>query len=469
LQLHEQTQRFILLLIFYLFGPVLMLCIIGGIVVRKLPANARSWEQSLAQQTGLYWTIESVEYRSPGFVRLHSVTILDESAQHPIFLAKVIDVQLVTDPHRAKTFPDITVDAGRSSGLTARLVQTFPSLQSGNRFWNITVPYSILNFSTYSSEDSALFVQNTLHRLLSRFETLSDVPMQFVLEEIAVISEYSLQKEGSKIEDKVDFFRFVKGNIYQTPTEIRSDWELKVKDFSDFDALYFSLMLSLNNTVNISFQTGRQPIPCDLAAVFCSLFKHFSGGSFLGKFALSSRMGRADSSTIRLDQVTFKDVPLAPLAKPYTGFAVEGMITDLQLQQAVFGAEPLYVEGHLLVQHGAVETALFHSCIGRFQLGIEPDSILLDLSLPMIPFTECAIHFRLRPDGIDFWADQRWGNTLMFQALNADGSGGMRLSLPETRRIVTYHELMSIFAPDNAPVVPLTPGLQAVLPYIPIP
>ena len=472
MQLHEQTQRFILLLIFYLFGPILTLGIIGGIMLRKLPSNARSWEQSLILKTGLRWTIQTVEYRSPCFVRLHDFQILDDAAQ-ALFIAPKIEVRLVTDTRWEKIFPGIPLISDPEPSfawnrLTGLLVNAFPSFRSANQFWQITVPVSILNFDRYSNEDSARLVQNMLHKFFARLTTLSDVPVQLVLEQIAVISEYSLIKNADKIEEKIDLFRFVQGNIYRTNSEIRSDWSFQIKDVSDLDVEHLSFVLSPTDSVEISFKTGKQPIPCDLAAVFCPLFKHFYGGTFQGEFSLTTHNGSVQTPTIRLNKVCFKCVPLAPLVKPYTHFAVEGTVADLQLQQAFFGTEAPYAEGCLQVLNGAVESALFNRCVDNFRLTVEPVAIV-DSPMRMIPFSECAIHFRLQQEGIRFWADQRWFDAFMYQEPK-DGSG-MVVRLPRTNRerIVTYHELMSIFVPDSAPVVPLTHGLKSILSIIPVP
>ena len=461
--MHEQTQRLILLLIFYIFGPMVTLGIIGGIVVRKLPFHARSWEYSLAQQTGLRWKIKSVEYRSPGFVRLHSVEIKDEADQHLVFRAGKIDVRHASTTRRGKFFPGMAATP-KSAGLTAWLVETFPSLDSTNYFWQISISDSYLDFRNYSDEASALLVQNMLQKLFARFTTLSEVPVRFYFEEIAVVSEYSLKKEGNTIEDKIDIFRNVQGNIYQTATEVRSDWEFQIKDVSEFDKVYLAFALSLTDTLQISFQTGK-PIPCNLASVFCSMFQHFSGGSFQGKFALSTR-NRTNDHTIQLENVTFKDVPLAPLVRRYTDFAVAGTVADLHIEQATFGIEGNSAIGHLMVVNGAIESALFHRCVGNFDLKLDDDSIL---SLPqqMIPFSGCAVHFHLQPRGIDFWADTKWGNAIMYKDANYGGSNTMVVRLPETRQTVTFYELMSIFASDNAPVVPVTQGLKNILTVLP--
>jgi len=476
LQLHEQTQRFILLLIFYLFGPIATLGIVGGIIVRKLPSNARSWERSLTQQTGLHWTIQSVEYRSPGCVRLHNVKILvdpvkirEDTTQDAVFTAPQIDVRRVTNPSRSKIFPGISTPNTENTGLTDRLAKTFPSLSSADPFWQITVPVSLLNIGEYAGEESALLVQNMLRKIFARFNTLSDVPVQFACEEIAIISEYSLKKPGDKNEDKVDILRFVQGNIYRTSTEIRSDWTFQIKDVSELDWEHrerLSFVFSFPDTFEISFQTGRQPIPCDLAAVFCSRFKHFSGGSFEGMFSLTTRSER-NSETLRLDRVIFKNVPLAPLVGPYTNFAVEGTVADLRFSQVVFGTEGTYAEGCLQVQNGAVERALLHRCIDHFQLRVNPGTIL-DSPMQMIPFSACVIHFRLQPEGIDFWADTNWNNAVMYYHKGNPSPYELIVSVPDHRRTVSYHELMSIFAVDGAPVVPLTSGMRSLVPHIPI-
>ena len=466
MRLHEQTQRFILLLTFYLFGPILTLGIIVGIGLRKHPSHPQSWAQSLSQQTGLHWKIQSVEYCSPGFVRLHHVEILDDTVQPPLFSAEKIEVRRITDTSLEKIFPGIsTSPETEKTGLTGLVAKTFPSLYSSDHFWQITIPFSELNFGKYPGDYSALLVQSMLRKVFARFDTLSEVPVQLVFEEIAVMSEHSLNKT-----DQIDMFRFVQGNIYQIPSEIRSDWSFQIKDVPEIDRQRLSFVLLPPDKLEIAFQTGSQPIPCDLAAVFCSSFKHFSGGSFQGDFALSSQNG-SNRHTIRLQNAIFSNMPLASLAQPYTNFAVSGTVADFRFTHAVFGPRPedIDAEGSLLVQEGTVEKALLHRCVDKFQIKIEPEDIL-DSPMPMIPFTACAIHFRLQPWGIEFGAHKDWGMAFMYQKADTIDSGlKMLLSFPLTNRErpVTYHEIMSIFAPNNAPTVPLTPGTQPILPHIP--
>jgi len=472
MQLHEQTQRFILLLIFYLFGPILTLGIIGGIVLRHLPANARHWEQTLTQQTGLHWEIKSVEFRSPGFVRLHKVEIKDDTGKDPVFYAEQIDIRRTTDTSWDKIFPGIATDSSSDpsawSGLTAAIAHSLPSFGSENQLWQITAPMAILDFRGYSSENSALLVQNMLRKVVTRFDTLADVPVQFVFEKLYVASEHSQKRDGDRA---ADLFRLVQGNIYRTASEIRSDWSFEIKDISDIDRLHLSFALSQKDTLDITFRTGKQPIPCDLAAVFYSSFKHFSGGTFVGEFTQSTRAGH-NSQTIRLNNVIFQNVPLAPLVGPYTDFAAMGTIANLVFEQAVFGTEGFDAKGNLEVLNGAVEKTLFHRCVGNFDLSVQnvnPNVDILNSPERMVPFTACVIHFQLQPRGIDFWADDLWSDdAIMCYRAAAQGPVDWIVRLPPRRQTVTYHEFMSVFAPDSAPTVPLTPGLQSVLPFVPI-
>jgi hypothetical protein len=311
-----------------------------------------------------------------------------------------------------------------------------------------------------------------LRKVFARFETLSDVPVQFAFERIIVVSEYSLARKSTKIEDNVDIFRLVQGNIYRTPAEIRSDWSFEIQNIPDIDRQHLSFTLSLSDTLDITFRTGRLPIPCDLAAVFCVPFHRFSGGTFQGEFVLSTRSAN-NSRTIRLSNVLFQNVPLAPLVGPYTDFAVVGTAANLQFEQAVFGTEGLFVQGNLRVENGAIESALFHRCVNKFALTIrdaegKPNDNVLDSTDRMIPFTACAVLFRLQPDGIDFGADKFWQNSLMYYQKNDLAGIEWIVYLPPHREVVTYHELMSLFASDSAPVVPLTPGTQTLLQHVPI-
>jgi hypothetical protein len=389
--------------------------------------------------------------------------MMDDTA---LFRAKTIDVQLVTDTPRSKVFPRIAASDTKNIGLTAMFANVFPSLYSTDQFWRVTVPVSVLNFGEYSSEESAPLVQNMLRKVSARLTSLSDVPVQLTFEAVGITSEHSRKKLG---ENKYDVLRFVQGNIYRTPSEVRSDWAFQIEGVSGLDWEHrerLSFVLSQMDTFEISFQTGKQPIPCGLAAVFCSSFKHFSGGSFCGEFSISKRSG-SNSQTTRLNNVFFKDVPLAPLVGPYTDFAVEGTIIDFQLTQAVFGAEGTSVEGRLNVKDGAIDRTLFHHCVDKFQLTVYPESVL-DSPIPMIPFTDCAILFRLQPAGIDFWAHHLWQDMFMCYHEGGTAPYALRVYLPTQRRTVTYHELMSVFAADGAPVVPLIPGFQSLVPHLPI-
>ena len=216
MKFHEQTQRFILLLVFYLLGPILTLGIIGGIAVRKLPHHAQNWEHSLTQQTGLHWNIHAVEYRSPNFVRLHHVQILDESAQHPLFQAKYVDIRRMTDSSLDKIFPGISTAtmSQEHTGLTALAIPFvdgfLPFFRSNDWYWQVSVPISLLDFKEHPGDNSALLVQNMLRKVFARINTLSEVPIQFVFEQVAVRSEYSMEHSANQ----VDLFQSVQGNMY---------------------------------------------------------------------------------------------------------------------------------------------------------------------------------------------------------------------------------------------------------------
>ncbi|MCL2005068.1 MAG: hypothetical protein FWG73_02780 [Planctomycetaceae bacterium] len=476
MKLHEQTQRFILLLVFYLLGPILTLGIIGTIAVRKMPHHTQNWELALSQKTGLHWNIQTVEFRSPKLVRLHHVQVLDESAQYPLFQAKYVDICRMTNTPRAKTFPGIATPSNEQKhiGLTALAAPLIdgllPAFSSDDWFWQISVPISVLDFKDYPGDNSALLVQNMLRKIFARINSLSEVPVQFVFEQVAVRSEYSIANSPNQ----VDLFQSVQGNLYRMPDGIRSDWAFQIRGISDIAGEHrerLSFAFADQQGLTVSFQSGSQAIPCDLAAVFCLPFKNFSGGSFQGKMSYAIPGNRAESATIRLEQAVFQNFPLAPLAGSYTDFSIQGMVTNLVIQRAVFGAEGNYAEGHFSIQDGLIETALFHRCVDRFLLRVGPDTAaesLQNTSMPAVPFTESAVHFRLQAEGLDFWAYQDWEDIFMYYQVGTNPVPSLWVRLPSNRRTVSYYELMSIFAPDSAPTVPLTSGLQPLLQHIPL-
>jgi hypothetical protein len=469
--LHDQTRKLLSLLIFYLLGPILTLGIIGGVVLRKLPSNATKWEYALSVQTGLHWTVGSVEYRSPGFVRLHRVKIIDDTVSKEFFVAGKLDVRYSVTMDRNKFFPGIEVAKMPSNLQLERILdsftQIFPSPGHPDGFWQISAPYVLIKFDEYAANASAAVVQNTLNKLLSRLTHLSESPIQLTFENIIVASEYSSQKS----DEKFDTLRFVQGNLYKTPDEIRSDWTFQIKNVWEVETKSLSFVQSLEtDKMEIALRTGKQPILCDFAAVFCPAFKPFSGGTFSGEIILEEQGNPASSRTIRLNQVTFKNFRLEPFAQAYTApFTVSGTVDNLQLDKAVFGGGLWMAEGHFQIVNGSVDATLFHHFVENFRLTVEPSDIL-ESPRQLIPFTGCAIHFKLQPDGAAFWADERWKNAFMYQNKDADGIGSMVVFFPSenSKRLpVSYHSILSIFAPAAAPVVPLTPGLQKVISVLP--
>jgi hypothetical protein len=461
--LHDQTRRIISLLLFFILGPLLTLGILAGIVLRKIPANARQFEYNAAVQTGLTWKIDAVEYRSLYCVRLKNVRLLDPLSANTIFFAPEIDWQYIVSENCDKFFPGIEISAHSDN-------QTFPFITQirPNGFQQIFVPDSVLTFD-HDDSVSAVAVRDVLEKILARFHFLSEEPVQFVFENVGVFSTYSKKRP----DERPDRFRFVRGNLYRTKNEIRSGWEFQVPEFSELETQRFYVVQPFHsNGVEIMLRTGKIPLPCELAAVFCPVFRNFGNGSrFSGEFSVEKNNDSKYPEippTLRLNNVSFKDVEIAPLAKEYTPFSVSGIMRDLQINHASFGTNIFTAEGCFQIVDGSIEKTLFQRFIERFRLTVQPSDIL-DSPREMIPFTACAVHFRLQPDGAVFRPDELWHNALMHTIPDAAELGKMAVYFPdENRQLISYHTLFSIFAPDTAPVVPLTPGLKNLFFVLPI-
>jgi hypothetical protein len=460
--LHDQTRRIISLLLFFILGPLLTLGILAGVVLRKIPANARKFEYNAAVQTGLTWKIDAVEYRSLYCVRLKNVRLLDSFSAKTIFFAPEIDWQYIISENYDKYFPGIEISAHSDNQMFPFITRIQP-----NGFQQIFVPDSVLTFDDDSMP--AVAVRDTLEKILTRFHFLSETPIQFVFENVGIFSNYSKKRP----DERPDRFRFVRGNLYRTKSEIRSGWEFQVPEFSELETQRFYVVQPFHsNGVEIMLRTGKVPLPCELAAVFCPAFRNFGNESrFSGEFYLEKTNDPKHPdipATLRLNNVSFKEVDIAPLAKEYTPFSVSGIMRDLQINHATFGTNIFTAEGCFQIVDGSIEKTLFQRFIERFRLTVQPSDIL-DSPRGMIPFTACAVHFRLQPDGAIFRPDELWHNALMHTVPDAAGLGKMAVYFPnENRQLISYHTLFSIFAPDTAPVVPLTPGLKNLFFVLPI-
>jgi hypothetical protein len=461
IKLHDQTRKFLLFLLFFLLGPLLTLGILGGIVLRKIPINARNFEHHIAVQTGLTWKIETVEYRSPQWTRLKEVQILDDVSAKPIFWAPEIDIQFVASERLDKFFPNIKTTAQHSDAP----IDTVTKWIKPSGYWQISVARSALTLEHYSDGNSAVAVQDAASRIFSRFRFLSETPVQIVFEKVGVFSTYSFEKPDKE----PDLMRFVRGNLYRTETEIRSDWEFQLPEFSELETQHISFVRPHDsNNIEISLQTGKMPVSCRFAAVFCSTFRYFGSGSrFSGEFIVINKDG-SDKKVIRMKNFCLQNLELAPIVKEYSPFTVTGTIYDFRILDANFSSEEFTARGCFQIVNGEMEKTLFHRFVDRFDLEVNPSGVL-ESPRPMIPFTACAVHFQLQPDGAVFRPDELWRNTLMYQKATDSETSQMTVAFPnDHRQPVSYHTILSVLAPDTAPVVPLTSGLKNLFSMIPV-
>lgn len=449
---------------------MLTLGILAGIVVRKLPYNARNAERALSIRTGLDWDIEQVEYRSPTSVRLKKVRLRNFRSDEPIFQADRIDVSFESSNRLNELFPEIdTETAGPSAETQKNSVALLKEIRSlaGQKdgFWRIDIPESTVRLDLFSSEESVQVVQDFFFKLLSRLTGMSESPVRFAFETIDIHSPYSKAKEDAR----ADRIRFVAGNLYRTRLAFLSDWSFQVPSISETETQRFSVAHARReNTFELRFSSGKQPIPCELASVFCSTFSAFGSGSrFSGTIFSQYRAGRQSPWTIHLHNAFLNNLDAAPFAESYTPFAVTGTVKGIRIERATFGAGTMTAEGWLDIVDGSLERVLFNRLVDRFDLHVVPGEIM-EAPYGSIPFDRCLLGFRFQPEGAVFFSDQK--DNLLFMVRYGDGLQTQPMAVcfsSDRRQPVTYHEIMSALAPDTAPSFPLTPGSQRILSMFP--
>ena len=442
--------------------------ILVGAGLRKLPSNAKRFEYGLSVQTGLRWRIQAVEYRSPGCVRLKGVEIIDDISTKSIFEAVEVDFEYRSVKNREKLFSAEIESRATAPGEKNFLSDIVAGVRRSDGFWMITVPNSVIKLDHYDSDEtSSSVVWSALSKMLARSMFLSETPIQFAFENIGVFSAHSRNKTG-KI--KFEPLHFVRGNLYRTDDGVRSDWSFQMPEVSQLETQRLSFVRrDLTGGVEIELRTGKIPVPIETVSAFCPLFGRFGAGSrFSGDFSVEYHSDTGVSRTARLINVVFQNIDVAPIASYYTSFPVSGTVDSLHVRKAVFGPDAFFADGAFMIDNGEIDATLFNRFVQQFELTVKPGE-LLESPRAAIPFEKCALQFRMQQDGIAFWPDENWNNVFMFRSGDGFRTESITVRFPDTPgRPISYHAILSVLAPDTAPVVPLTPNLKKLYSVIPV-
>jgi len=461
--MHDQTRKTITLLLFFLLVPVLTCVIIGGAVVRKLPENTRAIERNLSLQTGLDWNIESSEYCSPNRIRLKNVSLKNIINSEPVYSAPVIDITFLREKPDSKFFIAIAYDEtniGKDSLLNTvlRILSIDKYFKRTSGYCRVSVPKSEVHIDIADAANSSAAINSILSQLIGRFAELSEVPAQLFFDEINV-----KQKADSGALAVLQF-RFVSANIYRTETAYRSEWSFQIPAVSEMERQQIEIEHHRNHQgFDITFRTQYQPVPCRWVSMFCPYFAILGDNClFSGEISVNQRGGQ---QTVQLHNAFFNNLDMVSLTADYAPSALKGVM-DVSIEQGTLAAGVMLAKGWLHAKDGTIERALFHRLVDRFALQVQPPEIL-DSVLDAVPYDACNINFQMTSEGIIFWSSQTKN---VFMTRMGDGFNSQPMYAYFTQnnmQPVSYHSLLSLFAPDAAPIVPLTPGIQRIVSFLP--
>ncbi|MDR1925795.1 MAG: hypothetical protein LBQ66_15625 [Planctomycetaceae bacterium] len=491
-----------MVLIFFVFCPLLTLLITAGIFLRKLPTNVYLFEQVISLRTGLTCEIGSVDYRKFNKVRLRKVRFFCRESRKPFFSASEVDVTYITAAKdRSRLFPgavglqvsDSYSQSNFSGGIFTSVLNFFSGKSrgfwggvSGRRdgFWHISVVRSVVDLKQrdqvsggigggvsggvsggIGDYDVGLELRDGLSSLLSNMFELSGEPVLVTMDEVTVLAT-SLERFET---------RFVVGNLYQTESAVRSEWSFLIPVVSETEREFVSVVRRRNSrNLSVSLKTGSRPLPCEFVSLFCPQFRVFGQlpARFLGEITASTeRFGYgADSNwTYSLRNVFFNDIDITQVLPDGSYFGIRGKVKGLQVNEAVLGDGMLSADGWMEVIDGAIERNFFHRLVQQFALTVTPAS-LLDSPRSEYPFGSCIFNYQLRRDGAIFWpsVSENIDNVLMINLGDGVQTQPMMVAMPKNnRQPVSYHTILSVFAPDNAPIVPLTSLSKFFVPLLP--
>ncbi len=420
---------------------MLTIGILVAVGLRKLPSNATRLEHELSVQTGLRWRIHAVEFRKPGCVRLRGVDIIDDVSTKSIFEAGEIDIERQRD-------------------------------NENENFLLVRVPTSVLKLGHYENDESAArVVHAALAKLLTRFPQLSATETRFDFEKVGIFTTHSRKRQG-KI--KFETLRFVRGHLYRTENGVRSDWSFELPEVSTLETQRLSFFRrTATGGAEIELRTGKIPIPVEIVSPLCPVFGRFGAGSkFSGGFSLENHSESGSVRTIRIENAVFQNIDLTPIVSNYTTFPVTGTVDTLVVRKAAFGPGTFFADGTFLLVHGEIDSTLFNRFVRQFDLTVSPPEVL-ESPQKSIPFEQCALQFQAQADGLAFWPDDDWKDLVMYRSGDGFRTEIITVHFPAftvdaPRRPVSYHSLLSVLAPETAPVVPLTPSLKQIYSVLPV-
>jgi hypothetical protein len=471
-------------------GPLLTLLITGVIILRKLPSNVIEYERVAMLSTGLRWEIGSVEYRKSNQIRFKNVRLFRANSVKPFFAASEVDLVYVNSGvsiaangdkiDRNRFFPGVVnsqadikksndkLTNNNSTGFFGSINRFFGIRGNGNGFWHLSVAKSLVDLdvgggSGISGEEE---LRECFLELVSRLEFLSCEPVLIMFDEVEVVAT-SLKRFK---------LRFVSGNLYQTESAIRSEWSFLIPIVSETEREHVSIVRRRNSrNLSVTLKTGNMPLPCELVAIFCSPFRFF--GQFPSRVcgeitAEVERLGVGDAEwEYSLRNVFFNDVDLSQITADKLPYNLRGNIKGLRVNEAYLGNGKLLANGWVEVIDGVIDRGLFHRIVRQFALTVNPAS-LLDSPRSEYPFTRCIFNYKLQHDGLVLWVErspENMDNIFMFNVGDGVQTLPMAVSFPEGgSKLVSYHNALSIFATDSAPIILLTPFSKHFVPLIPI-
>jgi hypothetical protein len=463
-------------------GPLLTILITVGIFLRKLPSNVDEYERAAMLGTGLRWEIGSVEYRKSNQIRFKNVRLLRSNFSKPLFVASEVDLVYMSGgiSKENRIFPGAinSQSDGKTSSKTLNnnnndsnnflgSIKRFLGVSDrGDGFWYLYSARSLFDLGGDDNVDGGVELRECFLELISQMEELSGKPIFIKLDEIDVIAT-SLKRFK---------LRFVVGNLYQTESAIRSEWNFFIPIVSETEREEVLIVRQRNSrSLSVTLKTGNMPLPCEFIAIFCPPF-HFLGQSpsrVCGEImAMVDRLGGSGDESVwsySLRNVFFNEINVSQIIDDNIPYVLRGNIKGLRVNEAFFGGGKLQANGWVQVIDGVVDSELFRRLVSLFALTVTPANFL-DSPRAEYPFTSCVFNYELQHDGVTFWitnSPENAGYAVMENIGNGIQTLPMTVSIPNGIRKLSYHDLLSIFASDSTPIVPLIPLSKFFVPIIP--
>jgi hypothetical protein len=444
--LHDRTRRFLTQTIFVLFGPILLVSVLGFAVWSRTTAYKEHYERFLSQKIGKTVKIEKIRFPKPNRVKLTQVVISEPETGEILMLVPYCEV-------REEPVPAAQKRKTAADGILAYITDPGKLIQKTDIVLSMQIPY----LATHTK--AVPLWKTSLSGILSRPDEWPPIRIHVQNADIflAPIQDVKSFHAGKRSYQFSTIFVDYRSGKKQS--ECSCQFQIAGQPAGPRCRILRE-HTELRQTITM-FSTGPSSLPTEVLSLFSPFFANFGTNcQYQGEFQMASNSDIANKETFErfvLKNSFFRRVSLENILKNYVGFPVSGELDQLLLKFASFTDGAIdSIEGKISGGAGMVQRRGLIRIQQRLGLTLKPDVLNQSIEKP-VSFENCMFSFAFSPMGAVFTTE---GDRPMF-------SFASYYSISPPNRRISYPDLLASLSTSNVDHVPMTVQSRELLRILP--